>query len=508
MFVNINRKFLNIYTWDLISFISRFGVLFVATPFLASNPVLFGIYSLCISISIFLNYADIGFLKASKKYAAEEFAKGSLNNELSYLGFGTFILFLLTIIFSIITIYISTKPELLISNLDKNEREIAQLLLLTLSVSSVIVPFRRLAESIFKIRLDNHLFKIVNIVVSLFTLAAATIFLTNDYQIVEYFLTMKILEWLGVFVAFYIIEKRYSISFRSLLVHINYRRGIYRKLKSLAYAGLFLMFSWIVFYELDQIYIAKRFDAKSVSMYAIAWTFPVLLRQIFGIIYTPIVERANHLVGDGNFVKLKELLTNVLFSTMPLTVLPAVALGLFSDILIVNWVGEDFSFSAQLASFLSYSFVLASVSYLMDLYLMALEKVKFLYVSAIIPPLIFWLGLWYAHLQYGLEAIALFKMIAMFVVQGFYIYLFFHYKLHHNKFWSNWPLILIALLAVLLVGMKPVILNIMDYLNVLDNLILSGIIILFVLILLMLVYGISLKYYRILIVKKLKLLFR
>ena len=508
MFDNIHKKFIRIYSWEIVSFVLRFAVLFIATPILAENPGLFGIYSISISISIFLNYADIGFLKASKKYAAEEFAKGCLKNELSYLGFGTFVLFVLTLVFSIITIYISTKPEILISDLDGNERVVAQLLLLTLSFSSLIVPFRRLAETIFKIRLDNHVFKIINIAVSVFSLAAAAIFLTNDYQIVQYFIAIKSLEWIAVFVAFYIIRNKYNISLKSLFVHINYRSNVYMKLKKLAYAGLFLMFSWIFFYELDQIYIAKIFDAKSVSRYAIAWTFPVLLRQVFSIIYTPIVERANHLVGVGDVVKLKELMTKVLIGTLPLTVLPALAIGLFSDILIVNWVGEDYRISAQLASYLSFGFVLASVSYLMDLYLISLERVKLLYVSAVIPPLIFWVGLWYVQIQYGLIAVALFKMIAMIVVQGFYVYLFFYYKLHSNKYWSNWPFILIVLLGLLLVVMKPVIVIVMEYFNVLDNLILSSMVILFALSLLVLVYGLSLRYYRILIVKKLKLFFQ
>lgn len=62
--------------------------------FLSSNKILYGIYSICISLTIFYNYADVGFLSAGQKYAAESYAKGDRTGEMSIISFTAFILFL------------------------------------------------------------------------------------------------------------------------------------------------------------------------------------------------------------------------------------------------------------------------------------------------------------------------------------------------------------------------------------------------------------------------------
>ena len=79
-----------------------------------------GIYSVCISLSIFLNYADIGFISAANKYAGEAFAKNDLKLETTLHGFSAFVLFIFIIpIFSFI-ILCSYNPNILIANIGDN----------------------------------------------------------------------------------------------------------------------------------------------------------------------------------------------------------------------------------------------------------------------------------------------------------------------------------------------------------------------------------------------------
>ena len=79
---NLTKNYINIYFWRSISIISGFLSLLIVVPHLSNNQELYGIYAFCISFSMYLTYADIGFLGAGQKYAAEEFAKGNRDEEI------------------------------------------------------------------------------------------------------------------------------------------------------------------------------------------------------------------------------------------------------------------------------------------------------------------------------------------------------------------------------------------------------------------------------------------
>ncbi len=105
-----NRNYFNIYFWRSLSIISGFLSLLIIVPHLSNNQELYGIYTFCISFTLYLTYADIGFLGAGQKYAAEEFAKGNRNEEIKILGFTGAILLLMVLPFSVAMIYFSFHP--------------------------------------------------------------------------------------------------------------------------------------------------------------------------------------------------------------------------------------------------------------------------------------------------------------------------------------------------------------------------------------------------------------
>ena len=63
-----------------------FLAFFIVMPKLTSIPVIYGIYSICMSVTMFFIYADIGFMGAGYKYASEKFAVDNLSGEISAKG--------------------------------------------------------------------------------------------------------------------------------------------------------------------------------------------------------------------------------------------------------------------------------------------------------------------------------------------------------------------------------------------------------------------------------------
>ena len=71
---------------------------------------MYGVYTLCISVNIFLVYADLGFIGAGKKYAAEYFAKKETENERNLIGFSVFFLLIVLLVFSLIFLLLIFYP--------------------------------------------------------------------------------------------------------------------------------------------------------------------------------------------------------------------------------------------------------------------------------------------------------------------------------------------------------------------------------------------------------------
>ena len=74
-------NYLKIYAWKGMSIVLNMLSIFIVAQ-ITSRPVIYGIYMLCVSTAIFLSYADIGFIGAGFKYAAEYYAKNDLKNEI------------------------------------------------------------------------------------------------------------------------------------------------------------------------------------------------------------------------------------------------------------------------------------------------------------------------------------------------------------------------------------------------------------------------------------------
>ena len=76
------KNYFRIYTAQLFAVIFNVLSLVIVIPLFLIIREIYGIYSLCISFTIFLSYADLGFLNAGYKYASEYYAKNDKQKKL------------------------------------------------------------------------------------------------------------------------------------------------------------------------------------------------------------------------------------------------------------------------------------------------------------------------------------------------------------------------------------------------------------------------------------------
>ena len=65
------KNYFKIYAAQLAAVVINVLTLGIVIPYISDNSKIYGIYSLWVSFTIFLSYADLGFLNAGYKYARD-----------------------------------------------------------------------------------------------------------------------------------------------------------------------------------------------------------------------------------------------------------------------------------------------------------------------------------------------------------------------------------------------------------------------------------------------------
>ena len=223
--------------------------MFIVVPMITDNKVVFGIYSICISMVIFLSYADLGFIKASVKYAGEHYARGERDAEIKLHGFSAFVLFIFVLIFVLLFLIFSLNPSWLISEInDASLLKIASELLLIQGFSSLIVVGQRFVSGVFQVRIEEYIFQIVTLIGSSFKILSVFYFFAeNRYEIVNYFLFTKIIDLLVFLVCLFFITSRYSIPISLILKSFKFDLTVFNKTKNLAFSSIFVTLMWVLY---------------------------------------------------------------------------------------------------------------------------------------------------------------------------------------------------------------------------------------------------------------------
>jgi O-antigen/teichoic acid export membrane protein len=393
MLIDYTGNYLRIYFWKFFSIITGFLSLLIIIPHLSSNQEIFGVYSLCMSFMVYLSYADIGFLNAGQKFAAEQFSIGNKNEEYKIFGFTFAIFILLSLLFSFGMIYLAYYPELIMNGLTNESKKIAKSIFLILGL---LYPFKtvlnRSVESILVIRVKDYISKPYDIAFNILKILSVFIFFAGErYMIVEYFLFFVIMDFIKIFILIRIIKKTEQYQFLRLIKSIKLSNKYYNITKKLAFSSLFSTIGYFLYFELDLIIIGKWFSLEDVSIYAVGYTFLSFIRTLWAAVFSPYAQRFNHLNSDKSIPELKVLISNIIEYTMPLCLIVNLTLFLISDKLVISWVGihyvESIFIFKILALTTTFNFITQPASHFFS----AKLKYKYIILIGFSQPLIFYL---------------------------------------------------------------------------------------------------------------------
>lgn len=407
-----------IYLWQILSLITGFGTLFVVTPFLASNAIVFGIYSVVSAFTVFLSYADIGFLSAGMKFVSEAVVNDNRSEEIKIVGFVTTVLLAFVIIASLGTLILSYNPEILIKGIkDEGTFKIASRLLIIFSVSAPLVVFQRSLQLIFNSRLKDYLFQRVLTFCNILKICSVYYFFSNgDYNIVGYFAFSQICLFIAIAAGFLIIRQTFAYDIKAYLQAIRFSKSVFDKTKKLAFGSLVLTVGWIIFYEMDLFVIGRVIGAKEAAIFSLSLTVMTFLRSLYGILYNPFTAKLNHLVGKGEHAKFNYTLKLILTIGLPLTALPPVIMFLTMHSFILSWVGHQYVEVVSLIKIMILSYIFVFVSNPAGIGLMAQLKIKQLYLMSIIMPGTFWFLVSIGYPYFGMEIFAWAKLFVFFII--------------------------------------------------------------------------------------------
>ncbi len=426
MQASYTKNYIQTYIWKILSFAVGFLSLFLVVPFLSSNKELYGLYTFCASFQLYLSYADIGFLSAGQKYAAEYFAKEDRGGETKIFGFVGFILLCLIIPFSIFLCFAAYNPGIVITELSPENVPVVRLLFLTIAIVSPIqVLLQRVSQSVLTIRVKEYVSSKIDIVGSLVKIGSVLFFFTGGrYMICEYFLFINCVTIVCCLITISIIKRTENYHFSDVIKSIRWSKPIFDQIKFLAFSSLGSTVAWLLYYELDLIYIGKLFSIMDVAYYSICLTVLNFIRNISNILYGPYSQRFNHFVALKDEASLKKMLNVLVKNTYPLFIFGCCLLSSISFYFVMLWVGKDYDQSVPLLSVLAFFFIFQYISQPASYLAIAKEKYTIINIQSIGLSILFLALVFIIRAtNIGVMSFVIAKLITVFL-QGIYLAIF------------------------------------------------------------------------------------
>lgn len=407
------KNYIKIYFWQLFSFLLNFVSLFIVTPLLCDEQEIYGIYSVCASLNIFLQYADLGFLVAGKKFAAEKVVLGDSINEKRFVGTSMSIFSVFSLFLSFGLVICIINPDVLIAGVSNNpvHLDIARKLLYILGISIIVTILQKYVEFIYSLRLEEYKAQRAIICGNLIKIVSVPLYFFNSrYDIVGYYAFSQFVMLVSVGVVLFK-SREIGYGLNSLYKVFRFDKTSFNIMKGLAFGGLGSSISWILYYEIDTIVISAILGAKLVAIYAVGRSIQSFVRSITGIVYGPYNVRFYYYYGKNDINGLKSFFVT-LTSFLSFLIIPILAIVFFAKPFTIAWVGPEYNGSAFIMQLLVICFIFNCITNPCNSIIFSYNKAKELFSLSILQPLVFWVGVLLTIKLFGINSFAFFKLFA------------------------------------------------------------------------------------------------
>lgn len=424
-------NYLKIYINEGLSVLLGILSLLVVVPYISGNKDIYGVYSLCVSALVFLTYADLGFLGAAQKFAAEYYRLGKRKDEVEVLAFGSFIIFLVSLFLSSFYLLLSFKPGMIINGIEESPYiGTAKSLFLWMAVLAPFISLNRLVGCIYTIRVESYINQFINIIGSILRILSVFYFFTGGrYDVVSYFVFIQIVPIICSIVSIIVAKNRYSYSLRFLIRSFRWNKRCYNVTKDLALSTFASTISMILIYELDQIFIGKIFGASLVALYAIAFAILNYIRMFLGGLYSPFTARFAHFRAVNDLDGLKKFYTTVVNITCPIVLCPLLAVCILGERFVMAWSGPVYLNAVPLTRLFVLFNIFAYFSYPNGSIVTVYEKTRVIKTMSLIEPIVYWLGVLFLVKTLPLISFGIMKDVAFWL--GVFVNLLVTFRLLH-----------------------------------------------------------------------------
>lgn len=384
-------------------------------PKISSDIGSYGIYTVVTSVFVFLSYADLGFLGAGQKFAAEKYALGNEKLEIEILSFAHFILLCALIIYVGFLIFIYFNPSILFNELANRDLSLVKNFILIFICSSPLILFQRYFAAILAIRIEEYFYQGVIICGNVINILSTFYFFREGhYEIINYVVFMQLISFFSLIIIYFIIRKRYSYNFKLVLTSLKFNSNVFALTKKMALTSILTSISWILYYESDPLYVSKLYDPKTVGLFAVGLTMLTLTRTIMSAFFAPFQTKFNHLRGLGRESEMNIYFSKLVELSIPLSIIFPVGLIILMEPIIYSWVGSDFIQSIIIAKILISGLFFSFITGPLNLIAIAKEKYRFLLVSSLSLPFLYGVFYLLLNLQFGMISLPLAKIMTLF----------------------------------------------------------------------------------------------